>query len=122
MSIRVLIVDVDEGSISGIITSVIEVLENKKVEFDIAENGSVALMKIQENGYYNLIILDITIPYMDGIELVKLLKDTAYADPIVGFSFKDLADYKERGFTGYVRKSNYAALENVIKELNIGNW
>ncbi|MCK5075308.1 MAG: response regulator, partial [Calditrichia bacterium] len=43
-------------------------------EVDSAENGKEALKKT-ENESYNIIVTDLNMPFMNGIELMKKLKD-----------------------------------------------
>jgi PAS domain S-box-containing protein len=44
----------------------VELLKEAKVLVDIAENGEVALLKIQEN-HYDIVLMDMQMPVMDGI-------------------------------------------------------
>lgn len=60
------------------------VLRNLKVDVDEAENGQVALKKIRQDPIgYNLIITDLNMPNMNGLELIEcILKDNVRV-PIV---------------------------------------
>lgn len=51
----------------------IRILEPLQMEIDTAENGKMALEKIQEN-VYDLVLMDHMMPVMDGVEAVKLLR------------------------------------------------
>lgn len=66
----ILIVD-DEESIRKILKTT---LEGKGYKVDIAENGEEALIALKINDY-NLIISDMKMPKMDGIEFLKNLKE-----------------------------------------------
>ena len=62
----VLVID-DERSIRN---SLRDILEYEKFEVDDAENGNLALELLQ-NKSYNVILCDIKMPQMDGIELLE---------------------------------------------------
>ena len=45
-----------------------------QVHFDTAENGVIALEKINDN-HYDLIVIDINMPIMNGLELLKIIRE-----------------------------------------------
>ena len=49
-----------------------DVLGDESYALDEAENGKIALEKI-EKGFYDLIISDLMMPWIDGFELMKTL-------------------------------------------------
>lgn len=49
-----------------------EILKKAGFEVNVAEDGEIALTKIREGGY-NLILLDIMLPKMDGIAVLREL-------------------------------------------------
>ena len=51
----------------------VEILQGEGFEVDSAEDGAVGLNKIQQGGY-DLVLLDIVLPKMDGIEILKEIK------------------------------------------------
>ncbi|MCB0539497.1 MAG: sigma-54-dependent Fis family transcriptional regulator, partial [Bacteroidetes bacterium] len=63
---KILIVD-DERSIRNTLK---EILEYEKYKVDEAEDGAKGLKMIQEN-HYDVVILDIKMPKMDGIEVLE---------------------------------------------------
>src|SRR5512139_3806370 len=67
---RILIVD-DDVTIRSTMEAI---LEDEGYSVDSAANGKEAIKKTQEQ-IYNLALLDIRLPDMEGVELLKLLKD-----------------------------------------------
>jgi DNA-binding response OmpR family regulator len=51
------------------------ILEDEDYVVDTAVNGGEAIQKTQKTAY-NIALLDIRLPDMEGIELLKLIKDT----------------------------------------------
>ncbi len=68
---RILIVDDDEN----IRKTMKAILEDEGYMVDSAANGKEAVEKTN-TATYNLTLLDIKLPDMDGVELLKLMKDT----------------------------------------------
>ena len=93
---RILIVDDDE-SIGKVLATI---LEDEGYTVDIAENGEKAIKKSEEE-FYNLALIDIRLPDMEGIELLTKVRDT----------------------TPKMRKiiiSGYPTLQNAIEAVNRG--
>ncbi len=67
---KILIVDDDET----IRSTMKAILEDEGYIVDSAANGKVAIKKTQEQSY-NLALLDIRLPDMEGVELLKLMKE-----------------------------------------------
>ena len=67
---RILIVDDDET----IKTTMKAILEDEGYLVDLAGTGKEAVQKTQEKTY-NVTLLDIRLPDMEGVELLKLMKD-----------------------------------------------
>jgi DNA-binding response OmpR family regulator len=69
-NIRVLVVDDDKT----IQTTMKAILEDEGYTVDLASTGQEAINKTQATAY-NIALLDIRLPDMDGVELLKRLKD-----------------------------------------------
>lgn len=67
---RVLVVDDDDT----IRTTMKAILQDEGYIVDLASTGKEAIQKSQQNNY-NIALLDIRLPDMEGVELLKLLKD-----------------------------------------------
>jgi two-component system sensor histidine kinase and response regulator WspE len=89
-----------------------QLLVNRGYEVDVAVDGIDGLNSIRRSRY-DLIITDIDMPRLNGIELVKLVKqDAALCDvPIVIVSYKDREEDRMRGLQAganhYLTKSSF---------------
>lgn len=100
----ILIVD-DDDLMCDMLAQVLE-LEGFKV--DLAENGSVGLEKLAA-GRYDLVLLDLVMPKMDGIRFLRLLPEKCPAPPpivIMSASVNDqiFAETRQFGVVGMARK------------------
>jgi len=68
---RILVVDDDENIRNTMKT----ILEDEGYIVDLAATGSEAIQKTKQTAY-NIALLDIRLPDMEGVELLKLIKDT----------------------------------------------
>jgi two-component system, response regulator, stage 0 sporulation protein F len=114
-TIKLLIVD-DEENIRILFK---EELEDEGYEVDMAANGYEALEKFKK-GTYDLIILDIKMPGMDGIQVLNEIKNINKDQPVVLCSaygeFK--ADFSSWVSDEYVVKSaDTGELKQTIKNL-----
>ena len=69
---KILVVDDDENIRNTLKT----ILEDEGYSVDLAATGNAAIEKTKETAY-NIALLDIRLPDMEGVELLKLIKDTA---------------------------------------------
>lgn len=91
-----------------------EILKPTGAEIEFAEDGAVCLKRIREApaGYYDLILMDITMPNMDGLETtrrIRALKDKDKADiPIIAMTAnvldKDRKEAAEAGMDAFTEK------------------
>jgi len=84
------------------------VLEREGFETETAEDGNEAIKFLQKNDY-DLLIVDIHLPYHSGLELVKFVRSEQEKDTPVIFltAFSDpqmQKQAKELGIDGYIVK------------------
>ena len=71
MSARILIVDDEEI----VIRSCLRILDSAEFQVEAVQDGREALRKIEENPY-DVVILDIMMPNIDGLEVLRRVKET----------------------------------------------
>lgn len=73
-------------------------LEELGLTYDIAENGEEAITKINENPNFDLVLMDVQMPVLDGLSATKKLRELGYTDLIIcGLSANAMSDDRERG-------------------------
>ncbi|TFK28691.1 hypothetical protein FA15DRAFT_583982 [Coprinopsis marcescibilis] len=73
---------VDDNPINQTILSTF--MKRKKIKYDIANNGQEAVMKWR-NGGFHLILMDIQMPIMDGIQATKEIRRMEKANALAGY-------------------------------------
>ncbi|MFC3094547.1 hybrid sensor histidine kinase/response regulator [Alteromonas sediminis] len=85
-----------------------EMLSTAGITYDIAENGEQAVNKLQHSNNYNLVLMDIQMPIMDGLEATRQLRQQGFSKPIIGLSANAMKHDKEvaaeAGMTDYLTK------------------
>jgi DNA-binding response OmpR family regulator len=71
-------------------------LEEENIAIDVAADGEEGLFRAQA-GSYDLIILDITLPLLDGLEVCRRLRQDRVATPILLLTARDSVEMKVRG-------------------------
>lgn len=84
-----------------------EILEAQKYRTDLAYNGRDGL-ELAKTGSYDLIILDVMLPYKNGFEIVKELRQKKISTPILLLTAKDTISDKvfglDQGADDYMTK------------------
>ena len=80
---RLLLVDDD----AGLVELLAQVLELEGFTIEIAGNGQVALDKLELDQSYDLILLDVMMPVLNGIETLKRIRQK-YTTPVVMLTAK----------------------------------
>ena len=94
--------------------------------FDTASNGALAIEKVKSHHeyYYDLILMDLRMPLMDGLEATKIIKDDLKLNiPIVAFTAEDSIDiFKEAldcGIIGFLHKpATQQNLEEIVDKFS----
>ena len=90
---RILLVEDEENLLEAIKMN----LELEGYEVEVADTGKKALKKIKES-QFNLIILDVMLPEINGFELCENIRITDSDTPILFLTAKDSSEDKVQGF------------------------
>lgn len=107
---RILVIE-DEEAIS---IGIRDALESVGYEADVAEDGKKGL-EMGLAGNHDLILLDIMLPFVDGFELAKRLRDARIFTPIIMLTAKGREEDKIRGLE--IAADDYVTKPFSIKEL-----
>ena len=75
----------------------VEYLNSESIECDIAYNGVMGLSLIQEN-QYDVIVMDVMMPRMDGLTLCSNIRQLGVATPCLMLTARDTLEDKVAGF------------------------
>ncbi|MFT4787512.1 MAG: signal transduction histidine kinase/CheY-like chemotaxis protein [Paraglaciecola sp.] len=109
---------VEDNSINQIVAG--EMLRVLGVTFDIAENGQQAVTKVVNSAHYDLVLMDVQMPIMDGYEAtIEIRKQGLTTLVICGLSAnamkEDASKAKAAGMNEYLTKPlKLAALEQIL--------
>jgi two-component system OmpR family response regulator len=93
MSKRVLVVD-DHAPTRSLIRSILEAEKNEKFEIVEAATGTACLKANDQKGPFDLILLDVALPDMDGFAVCNAIRHVDKSVPIVFVTAKnELKDY-----------------------------
>ncbi len=85
------------------------ILEKADYEVELVTDGKLALQNLQEGGQYDLVLTDMVMPEMDGLQLVRAIRTHHAGTPVIlmtGKGTDELAiEALEDGAAGYVPKS-----------------
>lgn len=114
--VRILIIE-DELTIADIISSK---LKKEKYSVDISTNGEDGLFNAL-TGIYNLIILDVMLPGIDGFEILKRIRENKIDTKIIMLTAKSELEDKLSGFhygaDDYLTKPFH--IEELIARVNV---
>jgi len=110
MKKRILIVEDEEAIVNFIQNR----LNSDIYDIDIAYDGKEAILKIASNSY-DLITLDIMIPFVDGFEVCKKIRKNSKQTLVIIISALDTTEFKEKGYD--IGIDDYIAKPFSAKEL-----
>lgn len=108
---RILVVE-DNPVNQKVVTAV---LRKRGFSIDLANDGQEALSKLKNAGPFDLVLMDVQMPVMDGLETTRLIrKEAQWKDlPIIAMTAHAMNGDKERcleaGMNGYVSKPVHPA-------------
>ncbi len=83
-------------------------LENAGHSVQVAHNGEEAVSAVQQNPDFDLILMDVQMPILDGLEATKRIKANGSMTPIVALTAKAMAGDRDlilaSGCDGYIEK------------------
>lgn len=113
---RILIVE-DEFNLADVIR---KSLEKEKYVIDISGDGEDASYNIRFN-IYDLVILDVMLPGMDGFEILKKMREEEIASKVIMLTAKSTLDDKleglQNGANDYITKPFH--IEELVARVNI---
>lgn len=117
MSINIMIVDDEEG----IRKSLSAYLKLEDYNVETAENGREALDKLRKTKY-NIVLMDINMPVMDGLEALKEIKRIDFSIQVIMMTaystFDKTIKSLEFGATDYVMKP-FKDLSEILHLVNL---
>lgn len=98
---------VEDNSINQVVAS--QMLSSMSVTFDVAEDGQQAVTKMINSPHYDLILMDIQMPVLDGYEATQEIRKQGFSDVVIcGLSANAMAQDKEKasqaGMDDYLTK------------------
>lgn len=82
-------------------------LEEQRFHVDLVEDGMEGL-RFASGGQYDLIVLDLRLPGMTGLEVLRTLRDRGHTTPVLVLTAQDAVDFKVKalrtGADDYVTK------------------
>jgi two-component system nitrogen regulation response regulator NtrX len=113
---KILIVDDQKGIPEAVRDTILDFEEFADFEFDLATDGKAAWELVQTNDY-EVILTDIRMPKMDGIELLKTVQDNGIGTPIILMTATTKNDINEAISKLKMGAWNY--LEKPFMDLNL---
>ena len=118
MAKRVLIVD-DHAPTRSLIRAMIEAERSQTFDVLEAENGEGCVMTVEKKGPFDLILLDVDMPDMDGYETCRALRKAEVDTPVIFVTakgaLKDFHEGREAGGDSYLKKPvSRQALRSIV--------
>lgn len=98
----------------SLLQAMVEMFRFNKYEVDSAQNGKIAL-ELLESKQYDAIVMDVMMPYIDGITVVKKLRENNNETPVIMLTAKSDIDDKVLGLD--IGANDYLSKPFDFKEL-----
>lgn len=103
-------------------TIIAKMLEKLGARATIAENGQVALDHLEQRAY-DLVLMDIQMPVMDGLAAVKVLREQSSSQLVYALTANATEEYREQameaGMDGFITKPiSIAKLQSTLREIS----
>ena len=120
MTLSTLLVEDDQD----LADSICEYLRLKSISVDHANNGPDGL-KLAGSKQYDVLLLDLMLPGLDGLSLCRELRSQGIKTPVLMLTARDTLDDKVAGFTAgsddYLVKP-FALEELTVRVLSLARW
>ncbi len=118
--VKILFVEDEED----LITIIGDTLTKLQANFQTATNGQLAFDKIMESDDFDLIVTDINMPVMNGLELIEKVRQTNKDLPFIIMSAHTEPEYikkaEELGIDNYLLKPfDFIKFINLVAELDL---
>lgn len=115
---RVLVVD-DHAPTVALVRAILDAEKHMQYEVVVANTGTDCLKAVDEKGPFDLILLDVNLPDMDGFSICRALRTVEKRVPIVFVTalgdLKDFAAGREAGGDSYlVKPISRTALRSIV--------
>ncbi len=100
---RILVVD-DDATLAEMC---VELLSKRGYEANVAKGGKEAIEMLEKDGPYDIVLTDFVMPDMDGLEILKQVKQSAPGGP-------------EAGQTDVVVMTSYGTINNAVEAMKLG--
>ena len=96
-------------------------LQPYKLSIDTAESGAEAIEKIKSGKVYDIIFMDQMMPKMDGVETVKIMRNSGYSAPVIALTANAIMGQAEillnSGFDDFIPKPiNICQLNSILNK------
>ena len=104
---------------SFLVQTINQILEEFSLNYKIVKTGKQVLEEYQ-NDYYDMVLMDIMLPDLNGFETAKKIRETNTYIPIVAFTALEYKDIEHKlsqsGINHYIKKpSNANELRKLLK-------
>ncbi len=106
---------VEDNKVNALIIT--KLLKKSRYEYNTVENGLLAVQEVQKNSY-NVILMDVEMPVMDGIEATKKIRQFDQRTPIIAVTANgNYDDCIEAGMNDHLMKPvNFEYLKEILRK------